>query len=176
MTFLAMLKLTTIFVFIFFNFLAAPAYIQSDDHSVYETAGIIACGVIPLLYVGYSASPFVSAVHLHVPPFARGSTEMLKRFAASAPPSTKLDVVTMSLIGKPRNNTMTVGDLRPTNKRFGMVNYTRDVTAINKERKWWHFRAVRDFNIQEKNEGTIKNGWVWKELDACIKRRSEKKA
>lgn len=101
---------------------------------------------------------------------------MLKRFAASAPTSTKLDVVTMSFIGKPRNNTMTVGDLRPAKKRFGMVNYTRNVTTINKERKWWYFRAVRDFNIQEKNEGAIKNGWVWNELDACIKRRSEKKA
>lgn len=59
---------------------------------------------------------------------------------------------------------MTIGDLRVCKKRLGMVNYERDTELLDKTRKWWRFRAVREFNIQEGNEGKVKTGWVWKEL------------
>ena len=59
---------------------------------------------------------------------------------------------------------MTIGDLKACKKRLGMVNYERDTELLDKTRKWWRFKAVREFNIQEGNHGKIKTGWVWKEL------------
>lgn len=186
-TFLALLKLTTIFVFIFFTFLVAPSYIMAAA-PLHTTAGskapvffcshaccshltVLLCGIAPLVYVTYSASPFVTNIQLHLPPFARTSTEMLRRFVANAPPTTQLEIVTQSMIGKPRVSTMKLGDLRPTKKRLGMVNFERDTVIANKERKWYHFRAIGNFNVQRGNEGKLKNGWVWPEIAKTITKR-----
>ncbi|KAK0630157.1 hypothetical protein B0T17DRAFT_460455, partial [Bombardia bombarda] len=118
----------------------------------------------PLCYVAYTTSPFVTSIHMHVPAFARVSADMLQRFARAVPPTTRLDVTTMSLIGKPRVSSMTVADLRPANRRLGMVNYERDTQAANKARSWWRFRAVGNFNIQTGNDKKVKAGWVWPEI------------
>ncbi|KAK0631951.1 hypothetical protein B0T14DRAFT_490401 [Immersiella caudata] len=169
-----MLKVTTIFVFVFFTFLVAPAYMMSAA-PLSTTAGILLCGICPILYVTYSASPFVTAVHLHLPPFARTSAEMLRRFVANAPPATKLDIVSQSFIGKPRVSTITMGELKPCKKRWGMVNFERDTATANEERKWYHWRAIGKFNIQEGNEGKTKNGWVWPEIAKTTQKRNEAK-
>jgi hypothetical protein len=142
---------------------------------IHSCSQVLLCGTVPLLVVTWTASPFVTAIHLHLPPFARKSSDMLRRFAASVPPTTRLDIVTQSIIGKPRISSMTVGDLKPTNKRFGMVNYERDTVQPNKERKWYHFRAIGNFNVQHGNEGNVKNGWVWPEVAKTISRRAEGK-
>ncbi|KAK0657377.1 hypothetical protein B0T16DRAFT_59401 [Cercophora newfieldiana] len=169
-----MLKLSTIFVFIFFTFLVAPSYIMAAA-PLHTSAAILLCGIAPLVYVTYSASPFVTAIQLHIPPFARTSTEMLRRFAANAPPTTQLEIITQSMIGKPRVSSMKLGDLKPANKRFGMVNFERDTTIANKERKWYHFRAIGNFNVQKGNEGKIKHGWVWPEIAKTITKRHDAK-
>lgn len=110
---------------------------------------------------------------MNVPHFARGSATALERFAKNIPPNTKLDLTTLSLIGKPRTSSSTVGDLYPTKKRFGLVNYSRDTTAANAARKWWRFRAVGDFMVQRGNEKRLpKTGWVWKVISDVIERRA----
>jgi predicted YcjX-like family ATPase len=109
---------------------------------------------------------------MHLPPYARWSQQILERFAKSPPPNTRLDVTTISLIGKPRVSSMTIADLRPTNERFGMVNFVRDTTILNAKRQWWRWRAVAHFNVQENNHGTIKTGWVWNEVAGAIKKRA----
>ncbi|KAK1757351.1 hypothetical protein QBC47DRAFT_399692 [Echria macrotheca] len=170
-TFLACLKVTTLFVFIFFNFLAAPSYIQADE-DWYKTAGIILCGTIPLAFVAYSSAAFVSTMTLHLPPFARSSTEMLKRFVANVPPTTRLDIVTMSFIGKPRTTALRVGEMRAVDRRLGMVNFVRDTAGENATRRWWEFRAVGKFHVQTgRNEKVLKNGWVWSEVAGVIRKR-----
>lgn len=171
-TFLAIIKVTALLVFIVYGFLLTPSYIMNAA-PLDSTLGVLLCGTVPLLVVTWTASPFVTAIHLHLPPFARKSSDMLRRFAASVPPTTRLDIVTQSIIGKPRISSMTVGDLKPTNKRFGMVNYERDTAQPNKERKWYHFRAIGNFNVQHGNEGNLKNGWVWPEVAKTIARRAE---
>ena len=137
---------------------------------------MVACGLIPFLYVTYSTSPFVTTIHVHLPPFARSSQEMLARFARTVSPSTRIDVTTMSVIGKPRTSSMVVGDLKPTKKRLGMVNYERDTEALNRGRKWWRFRAVKYFNVQQltaKDAKRVPNAWVWLEI-AKAKARAAK--
>ncbi|KAK0730357.1 hypothetical protein B0H67DRAFT_29480 [Lasiosphaeris hirsuta] len=173
-TFLACLKLTTIFVFVFFGLIVTPSYLAARE-PVQKTAAVALCAVVPFIYVAYTTTPFVTAIHLSLPPFARTSAEMLKRFVANVPPTTRLDIQSMSLIGKPRTSSTTVADLRPSNKRFGMVNYERDTKALNKGRKWWRFRAVGKFNVQKGNEGNVKTGWVWQEISKSIAKKAEKK-
>ncbi|KAK4040068.1 hypothetical protein C8A01DRAFT_35940 [Parachaetomium inaequale] len=170
-TFLACLKVTTLFVFCFFEMIMTPAYIAAGE-PLLKTAGVALCGVIPGLYVAWSTSPFVAAVHLHLPPYARWSRAILERFARTAPPNTRLDVTTMSLIGKPRVSSMVLSDLRPASRRLGMVNYVRDTSIANAQRKWWRFRAVADFNVQEGGERGVKCGWVWRELKEGIAKRA----
>ncbi|KAK3336533.1 hypothetical protein B0T19DRAFT_409768 [Cercophora scortea] len=165
--FLAAMKLSTVFLFVFFDMLLTPSYLAAGE-PLHKAAAVAVCGVIPLLYVAYSTSPFVTTIHLSVPSFARGSAEMLQRFAKNAPGNTRLDVTTMSLIGKPRVSSMTLADLRPMKKRLGMVNYERDTSFANANRKWWRFRAVGNFNIQKGNDKKVKTGWVWRELENGI--------
>jgi predicted YcjX-like family ATPase len=115
-------------------------------------------------------------MHIHLPPYARWSRAILERFARTAPPNTRLDVTTMSLIGKPRVSSMVLSDLRPANARLGTVNFVRDTRLVDAGRKWWRFRAVRGFNVQEGVEGVAKSGWVWKGLkEGIAKRAAEKK-
>lgn len=113
---------------------------------------------MPLIFVAYVTSPFVSFVHIRLPPFARQSEETLRRFAQSISPKETLDVTTMSFIAKPRLSRVLISDLKPANKRFGIVNYTRDTTADNVSRKWYMFPAVGNFNIQANK---IERAWVW---------------
>ncbi|KAK3393590.1 hypothetical protein B0H63DRAFT_20908 [Podospora didyma] len=173
-TFLAMMKLTTIFVFVFFGFVVTPSYLMAHEPWT-KTAGVALCGVIPLVYVAFFTSPFVTTIRIHLPVFARSSAEMLKRFARTAPPSTRLDITTMTLIGKPRVSSVRVGDLQPVHRRLGMVNYVRETAALNSKRKWYRFRAVGKFHVQAGNDEKIKTGWVWREIaDAIAKRQAPK--
>lgn len=135
------------------------------------------CGLIPATYVAWSTSSFVAAMHLHLPPYARWSRAILERFARTAPPNTRLDVTTMSLIGKPRVSSMVLSDLRPANERLGTVNFVRENTErLDKARKWWRFRAVRAFNVQDGVEGVAREGWVWRGIkEGIVKRAAEKK-
>lgn len=171
-TFLAALKVSTIFITSFFTLIAVPSYLSAGEpYSL--TASIFLCGLIPLVYVAYTTAPFVTAVHLQLPPFARSSTELLRRFAASPPATARLEIGTLSFFGTPRVTTLTVGDLRPKRERWGMVNFVREnAEAARRARKWWQLPVVGRFNVQEGNEKRVKEGWVWKELEGGIRRRA----
>ena len=188
-TFLACLKVTTLFIFGFFDMIMTPAYIAAGEPALKTIGGmstlrlglahvanmvpsVALCGIIPAAYVAWSTSPYVATIHLHLPPYVRWSHGILERFARTAPPNTRLDITTVSLIGKPRVSSMTLADLRPANKRLGTVNYTRDTTIANASRKWWRFRAVADFNMHEGVQRGIKTGWVWKEISEGITKRA----
>ncbi|KAK3300522.1 uncharacterized protein B0H64DRAFT_17600 [Chaetomium fimeti] len=175
-TFIACLKVTTLFVFGFFDMIMTPAYITAGQ-PLLNTAGVALCGLIPAAYVAWSTTPFVAAVHLHLPPYARWSRAILERFARTAPPNTRLDVTTMSLIGKPRVSSMVLSDLRPAppasaRARLGTVNFVRDTALADAQRKWWRFRAVANFNVQEGVEDTVKTGWVWRDVREGIVKRA----
>ncbi|KAK4193290.1 hypothetical protein QBC35DRAFT_446436 [Podospora australis] len=172
-TFLACLKLTTLFVFGFFGLIAVPSSITAGE-PLYWTASLLACGIIPVVYVAYFTSPFVAHIHLHLPPFARWSRPILEKFVKTAPPNTKIDITTMSLIGKPRVSSMMLSDIKPAKSRLGLVNYARDTTLADKGRKWWRFKAVGEFSIQETHVDLkkIKTGWAWKELAEQIHKKA----
>ncbi|OAQ76487.1 4-coumarate-CoA ligase 2 [Purpureocillium lilacinum] len=109
-TFLAMLKLTSLFVGAFFCLVAVPGYVKADKPWG-ETAGVALCGILPFAFVAYTTAPFVTHIHVHLPPAARPSRATLARFVAAMPASTRLTLTTMSAIAKPRYSDVRVGDL-----------------------------------------------------------------
>lgn len=151
-----------------------------------------ASAIVPLAFVAWATSPFVTFVHIRLPPYARQSEDMLRRFmtthlsnstaahnvaargsgssgartavSAGLTSQTELEITTMSYIAKPRLSIVRLGDLSPTKKRLGIVNYTRDTTAENKRRKWYMFPAVADFSIQESSNTMPKVPWVWSKI------------
>ncbi|OTA63995.1 hypothetical protein K449DRAFT_20802 [Hypoxylon sp. EC38] len=167
-TFLACLKISTLFIFVFFAFVVTPAYYDREGLSPTVLRTTLSA-IAPLVFVGYTTSPFVSFIHMRLPPFARQSEDMLRRFIRTLPPHTELDITTMSFIAKPRTSHVKLSDLRPVSRRFGIVNLTRDTAAENATRKWYMFRAVGDFSAQS---NTVKRApWVWESIVNALEKQ-----
>lgn len=202
-----MVKITTLFMGAFFCFVVAPGYIKAEKPA-WETASgeffpcpsshlhpqpnlntttntihsVALCGIIPILFVTFVTSPFVTHIHIHLPDYARASRPILERYVKSLPPATRLTFTTMSSISKPRYSELQAGDLSAVRRRFGLVNYVRDTAAENARRSWYMFRAVGRFYVQER--GPVRraryekvkkdkvDAWIW---DA-IKEKVEKKS
>lgn len=140
------------------------------------------CGIIPIFFVAYTTAPFVTHIHVHLPTYARTSRVILERFIRSLPPSTEITLTTMSAIGKPRYSNLKAGDLIPTRKRFGIINYERDTAAENATRRWYNFRAVGNFYVQEmqpmrkvryeKKEDKV-DAWIWDAIKEKIQRKAQ---
>ncbi|PTB68763.1 hypothetical protein BBK36DRAFT_1191828 [Trichoderma citrinoviride] len=185
-TFLAMVKVTTLFLGAFFTFIVVPGYVKAEKPE-WEIMGVALCGLIPLFFVAYTTSPFTTQIYIHLPPAARTSRPALERFIHGAlPPSTELTLTTMSAIAKPRYSTMQLGHLRPAKRRFGIVNYVRDAEgamAENETRKWYNLRALTKFGVQEvktdkkkKAKGTkirdLTEAWIWDAVKDKIEKRA----
>ncbi|OTB05693.1 hypothetical protein M426DRAFT_319681 [Hypoxylon sp. CI-4A] len=167
-TFLACLKLSTLFIFVFFGFVVTPAYFDREGLSPTVLRTTLSA-IVPLVFVAYTTSPFVSFIHMRLPPFARQSEDMLRRFVRALPPTTELDVTTMSFIAKPRVSRVRVGDLYPASRRFGIANLARDTAAENAGRRWYMFRAVADFNAQSNTVTRVP--WVWESVLGTIQKQ-----
>jgi hypothetical protein len=132
-----------------------------------------------MIFVATTTSPVATAIHLHLPQYARTQSHLLERYVASVPPAdATIDVTTLSFIGKPRVSRMKLSEFRPisaisTKERsqllrgrgtlMGLVNWARDTTADNERRKWYQYRAVGRFGVHWSNRG-VKHAWVWKAL------------
>ncbi|KAH7239176.1 hypothetical protein BKA59DRAFT_484151 [Fusarium tricinctum] len=183
-TFMAMLKITTLFLGAFFCFIVTPSYIKADKPE-WVTASVVLCGIVPIIFVAYITSPFVTHIHVHLPPYARTSRPILERFVKTLPPSTPLTLTTMSAISKPRYSSIQAGDLSPVRRRFGLINYVRDTKEENAKRSWYMFRAVGKFYIQDKKPVTRVryqkktdkvDGWIWDAIKERIDKRALKSA
>lgn len=151
-----------------------------------DSSSVALCGLIPLVFVAYTTSPFVTHIYIRLPPAARTSRPVLERFIHGAlPPSTELTLTTMSAIAKPRYSTMQAGHLRPAKRRFGIVNYVRDAEsamAENETRKWYNLRAMTKFGVQEvgtkkkKSKRDLTEAWIWDALKDKIEKRAVKAA
>ncbi|KAF5251326.1 hypothetical protein FANTH_3618 [Fusarium anthophilum] len=183
-TFMAMLKITTLFIGAFFCCIVAPSYIKAEKPELL-TAGVVLCGIIPVIFVTYITSPFVTHIHVHLPSYARTSRPILERFIKNLPPTTPLTLTTMSAISKPRYSSMHAGDLSPVRRRLGLINYVRDTKEENARRKWYMFRAVGKFYVQDKRPQTRVryqkktdkvDGWIWDVIKERIDNRALKAA
>ncbi|KID94096.1 hypothetical protein MAJ_09935, partial [Metarhizium majus ARSEF 297] len=174
--FLAALKLTSLLLGAFFTLLAAPSYFQAGKPPL-ATAAVAACGIVPAVFVAWSTAPFVTHVHMHLPAAARASPASLARFVGALPPGARLTLTTMSLVAA-----------GPRSRRLGLVNYVRDTAADNAARRWYMYRAVGAFYVQDsagvpgkqrvttrhqvrRRNKVVVDTWIWEAVRDKIARR-----
>lgn len=122
-----------------------------------------------MAFVAYTSRPFVSYVHLRIPPYARYSRDILLRYSKNLPKDASVDITTMNFIGKPRGSLVKVSELFPVRKRFGLVNYARDTSALNAKRPWWMGKAVGQFGITGVSS-RIREAGVWENVVKSIEK------
>ncbi|KAI0020742.1 hypothetical protein F4780DRAFT_740642 [Xylariomycetidae sp. FL0641] len=166
-TFLACLKVTTLFVFSFV-FVVTPFRFEQQGFSLGVALAIIS-SLVPITFVAYTTAPFVAFIHLRLPPVARQSEEALRRFARNIPRDSVLEITTMSFIAKPRLTNVRIADLRPVSRRFGLVNMVRDTAAENARRKWYMYRAVGNFRVEANK--VPRAPFVWESIKQMIARQ-----
>ncbi|RDW82539.1 hypothetical protein BP6252_03651 [Coleophoma cylindrospora] len=168
--FIGCMKVTTVFIFTFFTLIVAPIHFYSDEQPNWVAPAVTLSGLLPLVFVAYTTKPFVTYVHLLLPQFARQSRELLFRYAKALPKDAVLEITTMNSFGKPVVSRVKIGELFPSKARFGLANYSRDTTKINKSRPWWMGKAVGEFGIHG-GKGKIKEGGVWEIVRSHIEKR-----
>lgn len=130
---------------------------------------VVLSGIIPMVFVGYISSPFVAHIHLRLPSYARRSRDIMYRYTKNLPKDAEIEVTTMNFIGKPRLSLVRVGDLVPSQKRFGMVSYVRDTKKIDSKRRWYMGKAVKQFGMYGGVPIKSTPG-VWEDIARSLKR------
>lgn len=134
---------------------------------------VLATGIIPFLFVSRASLPFVSDIHLYLPPYARHSRELIHRYSSALPANASLRITTMNVIGKPRFTELPVSELQllPKSRLIGGANYAR-VRRREPERKWWMGKGLREFAINNGGSNVREKG-VWDNVARFIARNSK---
>ncbi len=132
---------------------------------------VIAGGVVPMVVVSAITAPYVNAVHLRVPRFARLSTAALHRFSLQLPPETRLDLTTLRMTGLPKTVGTRVSDLRVLPKRlFRLANLERIRRGPSRESPLWASLSQlveprNKFYVAEgKGGGRSKASGIWEKV------------
>ncbi|RPB21593.1 hypothetical protein L211DRAFT_423109 [Terfezia boudieri ATCC MYA-4762] len=96
--------------------------IPTKTAGILAAVGIAVMGSIPFLMMQYFSPPYVTHLHLHLPPYARHSSPNLLRFLNHLHPVTPLSLVTIRLLGQPTQHTFPVGQLRRESRLAGCAN------------------------------------------------------
>lgn len=174
--------MTTIFVFGFFVFVVTPAYFVAPDMPISRTIAMAGCGIIPFAFVAYSTAPLVTYIHIRLPFYARHTKEGLEKWlGAGVHRDTDLEISSMTLLARPKQTSVSVGDIMPTQSQLGVANYklipgakSRPGPLLRRGGKWWQSEPLKQFNIQGFNR-EAREGWVWEEIARQIERRAKLK-
>ena len=124
---------------------------------------VIVGGSIPMLFVAYTTSPFVTYVHIRLPPFARQSRELLNQWSKKLTADTEIDLTTMGFYGLPRVSRVRLADLRMRKARLTSANLVRVNHPELKKRSWWMGRKPDAFYVaRQLSKG--KSNSVWEEV------------
>ena len=136
--------------------MASPSgyvYFRSNRHSEISCwlmwcSVVVVGGALPLLFVGYTAAPFVNYIHLALPAFARKSREQALQYAKNLPPYATIYINTMKFSTIPRRVEVRISDLIPDKSILRPVSFRN----INPARlPWWQGRAQAHFFTTEKS-------------------------
>ncbi|KAJ5045756.1 hypothetical protein NUH16_002576 [Penicillium rubens] len=117
------------------------SHTPKDNHQD-STPAVIAAGALPMLFVSYTAAPYVNFIHLALPAFARKSREAAVQYAKDLPPTAVLYLTSMRFNTIPRQTAVRLGDLVP------IKDALRPVTFQNlnpSPQRWWQGRAPTQF-------------------------------
>lgn len=130
-------------------------------------------GTIPFLAVWYLTSPMAVWIHMSVPEQYRRSKHTLDLFLDAPPADAEVTITNMGALFKPRISQVKIADLRPEKRRFGLVNYTRDTARENAQRRWWMFRAMGGFRIEDETTTGSKSKWAWEAVARQIRGKAQ---
>ncbi|KAL4885573.1 hypothetical protein BJY04DRAFT_179995 [Aspergillus karnatakaensis] len=174
--FLGMLRITTIFVFGVSCVLVAPAFMSSEFPS-YLGPAIIAGGALPMLFVAYTAAPYVNFVHLALPISVRRSREQAIEYAKKLPPTATLYINTMKFSTIPRQTEVRFGNLVPDKSTIRPVTFKR---TNPEQRPWWMGKPIEQFYTAGKsNSGTQSSTFypeIWEHVYKQIRAKPPKKS
>lgn len=111
--------------------------------SVYaDFTSVIAAGALPMIFVSYTAAPYVNFIHLALPAFARKSREAAVQYAKDLPPTAVLYLTSMRFNTIPRQTAVRIGDLVPFKETLRPVTFQN----LNPSpQRWWQGRAPTQF-------------------------------
>lgn len=109
---------------------------------------VVVGGALPLLFVGYTAAPFVNYIHLALPAFARKSREHALQYAKDLPSYATLYINTMKFSTIPRRIEVRLSDLVPDKSKLRPVSF-RNINPIRLP--WWQGRTQTQFFTKEKS-------------------------
>lgn len=95
-----------------------------------------------MLFVSYTAAPYVNFVHLALPAFARKSREAAAQYAKELPPTAVLYLTSMRFNTIPRQTTVRIGDLVPTKDLLRPVTF-RNLNPM--PARWWQGKTPTQF-------------------------------
>lgn len=104
---------------------------------------------MPMLFISYTAAPWVNFVHLALPVFARRSRDQVMQYAAKLPPTATLYINTMKFTTIPRQTEVRVGDLVADKSLLRPVAFrNQNPTPL----PWWQGKALRQFYAADKSK------------------------
>ncbi|PSR77716.1 hypothetical protein BD289DRAFT_141792 [Coniella lustricola] len=158
------LKITAVFVLAFFSTMIVPGFIESGA-PLWQTLGVMAAGVTPILAVSFLTTPMVMWIHLIIPKNFQHAPGALELLSKNVPIDTEVTLTTMGILGKPRVSHMKLRDLRKERRRSGLVNYVRTVNpeAAAQTRQWYKFAEMSEFKIEDHviSNRRTKQRWIW---------------
>lgn len=130
---------------------AVPGGMTRPSHVTIQTDPVIVIvtGALPMLFVSYTAAPYVNFIHLALPAFARKSREAAVQYAKDLPPTAVLYLTNMRFNTIPRQTAVRIGDLIP------VKDTVRPVTFENLKptpQRWWQGKAPTKFYADAKSK------------------------
>lgn len=127
-------------------------------------------GAVPFLYMSYYAAPFVAYVRIHVPSFARNSTEQLLKWSKNIAPATEVEMTTIKSYGGLRDSSMRLSELRPVKALFGIQNLDRVPNPGSPSKgRWWTPKQQLNFYVGNPRSKTVESG-VWQQALSQIRK------
>ncbi|KAL2818795.1 hypothetical protein BDW59DRAFT_126579 [Aspergillus cavernicola] len=146
--FLGMLRLTSLFVFGVSTLIVTPAF-MGPDFPLLAGPAIFVAGAFPMLFISYTAAPFVNFVHLALPIAARRSRAHAIEYAKNLPPTATLYINTLKFNTIPRVAVVQLGALVPHRAVVRPVSFWNSKPA---PLPWWRPRTLRQFYTAEKSK------------------------
>ncbi|EGD97234.1 hypothetical protein TESG_04646 [Trichophyton tonsurans CBS 112818] len=145
--FIGLMRVTTILIFVVSCTVVAPAF-YAAEFPWYIAPAIVLGGAIPMLFVSFTAAPFVNQVYLSLPNFTQQSREHLRAYLNKIPRNATLNVETMKFNFYPKRTLVSISDLVP---RTSMVRPVSFMNINPQPRPWWKGRDQVLFFAPEKS-------------------------
>ncbi|CAI6336048.1 unnamed protein product [Periconia digitata] len=151
-----------------------------------QAAAVTVLSAVPCALLSFLTAPYVSQVHMQIPPNATHSLTALRAFARNPPLTTRIRFLTLRIFPIGKFTSCTLGEMRALPpRRFRMANLQRlkakswreDQRKKTPGQKLWELvmEPRWKFYVKEGSSYTVRTGvpGVWEEVAMRIKEQTE---